>query len=35
MGIDWDTLGYHLRELVKEGRFEDSKQRKYTVYKVR
>ena len=35
LGIDRDTVGYHLRELVAQGRLEDSKQGKYTVYRVK
>lgn len=32
MGITRDVIGYHLRELVKEGYLADSRDGKYTVY---
>jgi fibronectin type 3 domain-containing protein/DNA-binding transcriptional ArsR family regulator len=35
LGIDRDTVGYHLRELVGQGRLEDEKKGKYTVYRIR
>jgi predicted transcriptional regulator len=35
LGVDRDTVGYHLRELVKEDQLEADKQWRYTVYRVR
>jgi predicted transcriptional regulator/fibronectin type 3 domain-containing protein len=32
LGIDRTAVGYHLRELVKEGKIQDSKEGQYTVY---
>ena len=32
LGVDRDTVGYHLRELVREGRITDSRSGKYVVY---
>jgi predicted transcriptional regulator len=35
LGIARDTVGYHLREMVKEGDLKASKQWRYTVYRVK
>ncbi len=35
LGIDRDTVGYHLRELVKEVRLESERKGRYVVYRVK
>ena len=35
LGIDRDSVGYFLRELVKDGTLEDSKEGRFTVYHFR
>jgi predicted transcriptional regulator len=32
VGIDRETVGYHVRYLVKDGRLRDRKKGRYTVY---
>ena len=34
LGIDRDTVGYHLREMVKGGQLKNSREGKYTVYRI-
>jgi predicted transcriptional regulator len=35
LGVDRDTVGYHLREMVKEGLLKTDKQWRYTTYRIK